>query len=276
VAEPPFNLDAANRYWERREGMRGRIPQGSIAVSGLNVFPSTADGELWLARRDALTGSGYARRVFRDPHPLDNNPSQLFDDGNGHRIVLGSLGVKAAENDNTALLSPVRTFDSLTRAVNGGVYFSFNKYQVMVEEQISVADGPDPSRNAPPRPPREGREFSIATYNVENLYDYRDDPFDGCDFTGPPQADGCPGVNPPFDYVPASDAVYRAKLEEMAAQIKVDLQAPDVLLVQEAEDQDICPVSGSALVCGSTNNADGKPDTLQELALVLIPARRPV
>ncbi len=39
------------------------------------------------------------------------------------------------------------------------------------------------------------------------------------------------------------------------------------MLVQEAEDQDICTVAGRALVCGTTNNADGKPDTLQELAL---------
>lgn len=266
VAEPPLNLEAASRYWERREGMRAQVPQGSIAVSGLNVFPNTADGELWLARPEALPGSGYARRVFRDPHPLDNNPAQLFDDGNGYRIVLGSLGVKASANDSTVLLSPARTFDSLGKAATGGVYFAFNKYQVMVEAQISLVSGADPSRNAPPRAPRAGREFSIATYNVENLYDFRDDPFDNCDFNG---NSGCPGVNPPFDFVPASDASYQAKLQEMAAQIKTDLHAPDILLVQEAEDQDICSVSGTALVCGTTNNADGKPDTLQELALTI-------
>ena len=37
--------------------------------------------------------------------------------------------------------------------------------------------------------------------------------------------------------------------------------------MQEAEDQDICTVAGGTLACGTTNNADGKPDTLQELAL---------
>ncbi len=37
--------------------------------------------------------------------------------------------------------------------------------------------------------------------------------------------------------------------------------------MQEAEDQDICSVSGTTLACGATNDADGKPDTLQELAL---------
>ena len=40
-----------------------------------------------------------------------------------------------------------------------------------------------------------------------------------------------------------------------------------MILVQEAEDQDICTVAAGALSCGAVNNADGKPDTLQELAL---------
>ena len=38
-------------------------------------------------------------------------------------------------------------------------------------------------------------------------------------------------------------------------------------MVQEVENQDICTVTGGALGCGTTDNADGKPDVLQELAL---------
>ena len=38
-------------------------------------------------------------------------------------------------------------------------------------------------------------------------------------------------------------------------------------MVQEVENQDICTVTGGALTCGTTDNADGKPDVLQELAL---------
>ena len=49
--------------------------------------------------------------------------------------------------------------------------------------------------------------------------------------------------------------------------IRGPMHSPDILLIQEAEDQDICTVSGGALVCGAVDNADGKPDTLQELAL---------
>ena len=83
----------------------------------------------------------------RDPHPLDNNPA-LFDDGNGYRIILGSLGIKAAANDNTVLLAPARTFDTMTIAPIGGVYFSFNKYQIMVEQQPALTPGVDPALNA--------------------------------------------------------------------------------------------------------------------------------
>jgi predicted extracellular nuclease len=48
-AAPPADLGAANRYWERREGMRALIPSGSIVLNGRNVFASTLDGEVWVA-----------------------------------------------------------------------------------------------------------------------------------------------------------------------------------------------------------------------------------
>jgi hypothetical protein len=267
-ANPPDVLADANRYWERREGMRGQVPAGAIAVDGRDVFASTADAEVWLARGDhpiALRADPYARRAFRDPHPLDNDPAQ-FDDGNGYRILLGSLGVKAAAGDNTVLLAPVRTYDTVNNALTGGLYFSFSKYQILPEQQPDLTQGVDPALNAPPQPLDRDQEYSVATFNVENLYDYRDDPFDGCDFTG---NTGCPGVNPPFDYVPPSDLAYQTRLGEIAQQIAGDLQAPDILLIQEAEDQDICGVSGGVLACGASDDVDGRPDTLQELALAI-------
>ncbi|HEY4687831.1 MAG TPA: lamin tail domain-containing protein [Anaerolineae bacterium] len=266
---PPDVLADANRYWERHEGMRAQVPADSIVIDSRDVFPSTADGEVWLARGDspiAQRSDPYARRAFRDPHPLDNDPLNLFDDGNGYRIILGSIGLKAVANDNTVLIAPARTYDTATNALTGGVYFSFSKYQIMVEQQPTLTPGVDPALNAPPQPFNRAAEYSLAPYNVENLYDYRDDPFDGCDFVGNP---GCPGVTPPFDYVPASQAAYQAHLNDIAQQIITDLHGPDIIFVQEAEDQDICTVTAGALTCGITNNADGKPDTLQEIATVI-------
>jgi hypothetical protein len=265
--DPPNGLADANRYWERHEGMRAQVDDGSVVVDSRDVFPSTADGEVWVIDGDhpvAQRADPYARRVFRDTHPLDNQPATGFDDGNGYRIIMGSLGLKAAANDNTVLIAPARTFDTVTNSPIGGVYFSFSKYQIMIEQQLELDPGVDPASNAPPEPFPRDQQFSVSTYNVENLYDFRDDPFDGCDFTGNA---GCPGVSPPFDYVPASEAVYQAHLGDIAQQIATDLHGPDIVLVQEAEDQDICVVTEGDLSCGPTNNADGKPDTLQELAL---------
>ena len=265
-ASPPDDLEAAGRYWERREGMRGRVPAGALVTGGRDVFASTADSEVWLVRGDsavAQRSNPYARRAFRDAHPLDNKPG-LVDDGNGYRILLGPLGVKATAGDNLALLPPARVFDSLDTAVVGGVDFSFDKYRINPAQQPMLEAGVDPSLNAPPAAFDRGGAYSIANFNVENLYDYRDDPFDGCDFTG---NTGCPGVSPPFDYVPESQAAYDEHLGALASEVANDLHGPDILLVQEAEDQDICTVSAGALQCGATNNADGKPDTLQELAL---------
>ena len=264
-ANPPSVLTEANRYWERLENMRLRVPANALVTDGLDVFPGTADAEMWLVRGDSVIAarSGYAQRVFRDAHPLDDLPG-LVDNGNGFRILVGALGLKSLANDNTLLLPPSRTFARVSNALVGGLNFSFNKYRLETEVTPALSNGIDPALNAPPTAGNRQVEYSVGDYNVENLYDYRDDPFDGCDFTG---NTGCPGVNPPFDYVPASDAVYQERLGLIAEQIVEDLHAPDILLVQEAEDQDICGVSAGALTCGAVNNADGKPDTLQELAL---------
>lgn len=266
-AIPPVSLAAADRFWERHEGARLRVRQGSQAVSGRDVFASTADAETWLVDRDDPLldrVNPYARRVFRDSHPLDNDPAR-FDDENGNRIMIGPIGLKALANDSSVLLPPARTFDTLTADAVGGLYYGFEKFGIQVET-AAFAAGTDPSGNAPPRPAVRSEEFAVATYNVENLYDYRDDPFDGCDFVG---NTGCPGVSPPFDYVPASAQEYADQLVALAQQIRTDLHSPDVILVQEAEDQDICSVAGGALVCGAVDDADGKPDTIQELALAV-------
>ena len=174
------------------------------------------------------------------------------------------MGLKALAGDNMLLLPPSRTFATVTNALVGGLNFTFNKYRLETTATPTLQNGIDPALNAPPTAGDRHVEYSVGDYNVENLYDYRDDPNDGCDFVGNL---GCPGVTPPFDYVPASDAVYQERLGLIAQQIVGDLHAPDILLVQEAEDQDICAVVAGALSCGTADNADGKPDTLEELAL---------
>ncbi len=94
----------------------------------------------------------------------------------------------------------------MTSAVVGGVDFSFNKYRINPSTEPALSPGADPSSNAPPAAFSRAGAYSVANFNVENLYDFRDDPFDGCDFAG---NTGCPGVSPPFDYVPASEVRLR-------------------------------------------------------------------
>lgn len=289
--DPPADAADSLRYFRRHLGMQLEVPAGSVVISGRDVFSGT-DAEVWAIRGDhpvAQRDDPYARRVFRDVHPLDNHPATGFDDGNGYRFVLGSFGVKGSTDDPDAVLAPARTFDTITQADRGGVYLSFGKYTVNVVDQLTLdTSGPDPAENAPVRPADRARELMVATYNVENLYDRRDSPESGCDFPGD---DGCfaegESVTPPFDYVPGSDAVHQERMARMAAQIRLDLHSPDVVMVQETEAQDVCTVSddwtpatgeelgADRLDCdlehtGDANTrADGRPDSLQELALVI-------
>ena len=272
---PPADLADANRYWERHEGMRARVPGGSIVLAGRDIFSSTMDAEVWVAVHSstiALRDDPYARRAFRDPHPLDDVPDRLFDNGNGYRIVMGSMGVKAAAGDSSALIAPSRTFDVMSNSPVGGVYYSYDKYQIEVEQQPDLISGVDPALNSPPATFDRKLGYSIVDYNLENLYDYYDDPFDPCDFPGNP---GSATVSPPFDYVPASDAAYRERLGQIATQIVTDLHSPDILMVQEVEDQDVASLVNGTLVYGDIDNADGQPDALQELALAVSAAGGP-
>ena len=266
AASPPADIPGAARYWERREGMYGAVDTGSTVDSPVHSYASTGDTEFYAIAPDSpVSGRSdpYAVRVFRDAHPLDDQPG-LFDNGNGYRILVTDEGIKAAAGFTDVPLSPVHTFQRFTAPAAGGVYYDFGKYSISVAAQPQVADGPDPSAHAAPTAFDRTKAFSVANFNMENLYDFRDDPFDGCDFDG---NSGCTGVTPPFDYTPPSDAVYQTRETAIAHQVIDDLHSPDVIAVMEAEDQDICTVVAWQMVCGTTNNADGKPDTVQEVAV---------
>ena len=275
VANPPVSLADANRYWERLQGMRVQVPTNSIVLGGRNVF-SPADAEIWLAAPDNTVAKrldSYTRRAFRDANLLDDNYDPANWDGNGYRILMGSLGIKGATSDAQALIAAARTFDTVTNAPVGGVNYTFSKYRIEVTTQPTLSDGPDPAANNPPQTFNRGTGYSIADYNLENLYDFRDNPFSGCDFASDL---GClkvapflAPITPPFDYVQTSETVYQARLTDIAKQIISDLHSPDILMLQEVENQDICSVTSGALTCGTADKADGKPDVLQELALTI-------
>ena len=149
----------------------------------------------------------------------------------------------------------------MTAGVVGGVDFSFDKYRIHRRSRVR-GGGRSVAERASRAFARDGA-YSVANFNVENLYDYRDDPFDGCDFRATRAARACRRRSTTCPRArPSTRSTSMPRLPGLS-----DLHAPDVLLVQEVEDQDICTVAGATLACGSTNGADGKPDTLQELAL---------
>ena len=190
-AAPPDDSADATRYWERHESMRARVPAGSLVTGARDVFGTTSDSEMWLIRGDssvAQRAGAYERRVFRDPHPLDNRPDILFDDANGYRILIGNSGLQALQGIDT-LLVPSRTFDLLGNDLVGAVFYTFGKYRVEVTQQPVPVARRDPSQQAPLSPIDRTQAYAVASFNMENLYDFRDDPNDGCDFVGNA---GCP------------------------------------------------------------------------------------
>lgn len=285
--DPPNDAKASTEYFRRHLGMQLTVPADSVVTAGRDVFSS--GGEVWAMRGDseAAQQDGYAARAFRDAHPLDTVEGD-FDDGNGYLFVMGDLGLRATAGDTRSIIAPAKTYDVITEANTGGVYLSFAKYAIQVANDLELEGGLEPAANEPVEP--AGRnEASIASYNIENLYDYRDNPDSGCDFagnTGCTDAEDPEGnVKPPFDYVPASYEEYEAQLLRQAGQIVEDLRSPAILMTQEGEAQDVCSVNpewtedadlgADRLVCDLVNTGDantggdGAPDSIQELALVI-------
>lgn len=257
----PSDADDAARVLERLEGMRVRVPAGAVAIGGRKSYDEVP---IVLPTRNFPSEDPFSRRVFRDPHPLDNDPESLFDDENGDRLVLAAYGLAALADDDVAvgadkLMPPTRTFDVLAKPVIGALDYNYGTFKVQAAATPEFARGPDPSAQHAPGAPERSREISIASLNVENLYDLRDDPDDQNDHPGD---SGSGGIRKPFNYLPADDAEYEARLSAFAEQVVADLHAPDVLMIQEVEDQDILGREGS-------NGADGRPDILQELAHVI-------
>lgn len=273
-AKPPLELAKCAPYWEALEGMRVMIPAGAEAQAGLHEDYRSGDAITWLVRADQLPNadnkSPYARRLFRDSHPLDNLPDR-FDDGNGQRIILSSYGLKGAGNKADARLPAHHTFARLAKPMTGGVYYTHEQYRV-APAAIEFEAGLDPAQNEPPQATERDKEFSVGLFNVENLYDRRNNPFSQNDFDGDA---GEGSIKPPFNYVPADQSQYEAHVQGLARQIVEDLHAPDIILGQEYECQDIVKLENGKLVDTKDKDADGRPDTAQDLLLAIKAAGGP-
>ena len=244
---PPADHAAAAAYWERLEGMRVRLRGGALVTGATQVYGEGEDAQIWVVPEgQPLIGRfpDFHRRVFRDVHPLDDHPELGFDNGNGFRIQLNSFGLGAHSAGRLRLLPPLPVGAVLGQSLDGMVLYGYRQYRIAVEQMPRVSQrGPDHRKNHGPGP--TGSSFRIATYNVENLYDHRDDPGDPCDAHGNP---GLGGIRPPFNYLPSGEADYRERLGRIAEGIFNSLGAPGILLLQEVEAQDLSGKGGNDIL----------------------------
>lgn len=269
------------RVWDRNwiletlEGMRVRLPEGMVTVAGTHPNNRTGDLNLWTVlpshpvakREDAAS-----RRLYRPFHDRSHLREETVQE-HGQVLVLGQLGAETVvEEWDAHAMPPVHAGSVIANPLEGGVVYSWGEYVIM-PSRLPVIEDVGPSPSSLPEESAEEDCIRVAAYNVENLYDYRNDPFDGCDFAGD---EGCPDVRRPFNYVPASDEVYQQRLDAIARQIVEQLHSPDILLIQEVEDQDIGVLTVAGMVYGQTNHADGEVDALQELAIRIVALGGPV
>ncbi len=274
-ADPPSDGAAAARYWERREGMRARIADGAQAQAGRHDFGSSHSSEIYLvaATHPILRrGDPYSRRVFRDPHPLDDQPESRFDNDNAYRLLIGDQGLKAASRNPRQLLPPVRTFDRLTAPLTGPVVHAFGKYAIHPMAMPVFEPGADPSATTLPSPPSPGT-IRVASYNLENLFDFRDNPGNLTDFPGNP---GSAYIQPPFNWLPASQEEYASRVRRLARHLVEELHAPDIILVQEVENQDIGGLANGRFVLSDRLQGNGKLDALEDLVQTIADAGGPL
>jgi predicted extracellular nuclease len=264
------------RRLERWEGMRVSLPAGAVAMSGSHPEQRNGDLRIWVATPDhpvLKRPEVEERRLFRGGHPLSGlNTAEERVAGHGQKVELGSLALRERLTSAAVLLPLVRAGSEVRSAVTGGVHYSYNSYVLQVEAPPDLRPAPAPEPLLKALAPDENT-LRIAVYNVENLYDFVNDPFDNCDFEGDP---GCRGTRFPLNYVPESDEVYRARLQFIARQIVNDLHSPHVLMIQEVEDQDVGRFDNGSMRYGDKNNADGELDALQELVIQIVALGGPI
>lgn len=265
VVAPPTDRTEADRYWERREGRRFVIPAGSVAQGGrketwwgtTTFIYLLLPGDVRLSREDPEEA-----RAFRDAHPLDDQPDVRFDNGNGDIVCLSDRALKAVLGPS-AKLPEVMTGEVLRHAVTGVVFQSYGAYLLQPEIMPEFVSAPE-AAVIHPSPATEQDGLRIVSYNIENLYDFRDDPFDTRDFYVARTDTNLPRILE--NYIPESRDAYDERLSLFARQFVEVMSSPDIVLIQEVEDQDLEPLrtTGSVSVI---DRYDDRPDALQDLAL---------
>jgi predicted extracellular nuclease len=194
---PPLDADA-RAYFERYEGMLVSVPRAVV------VGPTSRFGEFTVIRAD----SGATRLFANDPK------------GAGWRIVV---------DDEGGVRYDVAVGDQVDGLI-GPLDYSFGQFKVqqLPEQKLVQTPAILPQPGFAPAGPGE---LTVASFNLENLFDPIDNPgkLDPCDR----DANG----NPCAERVTPAD--YALKLTKAGQAIRDILGAPTLVAVQEVESLDV-------------------------------------
>ncbi|MFZ0545359.1 MAG: lamin tail domain-containing protein [Candidatus Promineifilaceae bacterium] len=186
IIDPPQENEAADLYDETLEGMLVTLGEPAVAVA-----PTTQYGEYVLV---------YQR--WGVEHVARTEPSGFF--------IMVDDGMDVVHENQGTLPYAITTGDIVTN-LTGPLAFSFGHYKIepIATPDVTVVERPLPSF------PMDGPDtFTVATFNVENLFDLVD-------------------PHPSSPPRPTLDE-YRLKLTKIAEAI-VAMGAPDIIGLQEVE-----------------------------------------
>ncbi len=257
------------RSLERVEGMRVSLSAGAVTVSGSHSDERNRERNVWVIPEghEVLSRAPEAALLYRGKLPLNTLPASRKLAGYGNRILVASQQLNAQDLNFPSLSAGCR-FEGELRGV---LTYGYREYRLQIDTMPAFQ--PAPSRNVD-LPRGEGQELlHLVSYNIENLYDAVNDPYDDNDAHRDP---GRGGVRRPFTYLPPHQKRFEQRIQKLATQLLEDLQAPDLMMLQEIEDQDVARFTEAGLVYGKEDDADGELDALQALVIQIVAAGGPV
>ena len=188
---------------ERFEGMRVRLEKRPVVAptNHFDEFGITIDGQ-----------PAYREMGIE----IDDRPDLA-----ARGLPEWDLNAELVEVDPPELGRPVLQLPAgVEVSVEGALSYSYLDYQIW-PDWVEYDEAAVESFRSRPVRKRAAGEFTIATQNVNNLFDTVDDHL----------RDDGRGE----EYVPDDDAAYRLRLEKVAHLMLMDLGAPDILALQEVE-----------------------------------------
>ena len=226
---PNMDIPDGEAFWEPLEGMRVSVDNAPVS-SATNGF-----GEFgMLAKDDAKPGSGF----FADVQQIVvQDLGDEVVDYNPERIMV----------DDTSLAEAIQVQPGdRVRSLVGVVDYTFSMYKLQ-------PDTFDVNTHNLPKLPASTRsggfgDTVITTYNVENLFDLVDNP-----------------DKPDEGSTPTAEEL-ETQLSKLALSIQVELELPEIIVVQEIENTEIAQeladrvnaVNGTAYVATSFETSDAR------------------